>query len=63
MDEYELNEGPTSTIKILGKVNLKDGAFNTFELDRVQGLLRSANGFMDLPLMEESKLFLGDVMR
>ena len=59
MDEYELNEDPTSTIKSLGKVNLKDGTFQTFELDRVQGFLSSANGFMNLPLIEEGKLFLG----
>ena len=62
MDENELNECPKSTIKILGKVNFKNGTFKTFELDQVQDFLSNANCFMNFLLMEEGKLFLGYIL-
>ena len=61
LEKVELNVGPACAIKILCEVNLEDGAFNTFELDRVQGFLGSTYGFMNLSLAKEGKLFLGYV--
>ena len=44
---------PVNLIKGLCEVNLKDGGFELFCFDRVQGFLSSTNSLMDLSMVKE----------
>ena len=60
--EYQLKVSLVLTIKGFCQVDVEDGEFEAMEFDGVQGFLSNANGLMDLLMMEEGELFLGDML-
>ena len=63
LNENELSVVPINMIKCFGKVNFEYGAFEFFGFNGVHNLLCSANGFMNLYVVQKWKLFLGNMRR
>lgn len=58
MSKNKLKVGPTRMVIRFGQVNLGDNILLGKRFDRVKAFLICLNGFMDLMVMEEGKMFL-----
>ena len=63
VDQNEMKVTPVNPIKCLCEIDFENGGFLAQGLDGVEDFLGSANSFMNLPMIQECKLFFFNMSR